>query len=81
VECSCEHCNEHSSSIEYWEILGWLRILRILKKATAPWSLLISFSLVLQDYKTSHAIILHLLVTAVRTSKFTQVGHIARMRK
>jgi hypothetical protein len=39
---SCEHGNEPSGSIKFWEILEWLRNWRLLKKASAPWSWLVS---------------------------------------
>jgi hypothetical protein len=35
VEGSCEHGNEPSVSIEYWEILEWLHNWRLLKKGSA----------------------------------------------
>jgi hypothetical protein len=39
VEGSCEHGNETSGSIIYWEILEWLRNWQLLKKYSATWSL------------------------------------------
>jgi hypothetical protein len=38
VEGSCEHCNEPSGSIKFWEILEWLCNWRLLKKGSAAWS-------------------------------------------
>jgi hypothetical protein len=34
----CEHDNESSGFIKCWEILEWLRNLRLLKKGSAPWT-------------------------------------------
>jgi hypothetical protein len=36
VEGSCEHDNEPSGSIIYWEVLEWLQNGRLLKKGSAP---------------------------------------------
>jgi hypothetical protein len=36
VEGSCEHGNETSGSIKYWEVLDWLRNWQLLKKGSAP---------------------------------------------
>jgi hypothetical protein len=38
VASSCEHGNELSGSIEFWEVLEWLRDCRFLKKELAPGS-------------------------------------------
>jgi hypothetical protein len=37
-EGSCEDSNESSVSIKFWDVLEWLRDLRLLKKGSAPWS-------------------------------------------
>jgi hypothetical protein len=37
VEGSCEHGNEPSSSIKWWEFLEWLHNWQLLKKSSAPW--------------------------------------------
>jgi hypothetical protein len=34
VEGSCEHGDERSGSVEFWEILEWLRNWRLLKKGS-----------------------------------------------
>jgi hypothetical protein len=36
VEGSCEHGNEPSGSIKFWEVLEWLRSGRLLEKGSAP---------------------------------------------
>jgi hypothetical protein len=36
VEGSCEHGDEPSGSIEYWEVLEGLHNSRLLKKSSAP---------------------------------------------
>jgi hypothetical protein len=36
VEGSCEHGNEPSGSIKYWEVLEWLHSWRLLNKGSAP---------------------------------------------
>jgi hypothetical protein len=41
VEGPCEHGNEPSGSIKFWEILEWLRNWRLLKKDSTPWSYLV----------------------------------------
>jgi hypothetical protein len=33
---SCEHGNEPSGSIKYWEVLKWLHNWRLLKKSSTP---------------------------------------------
>jgi hypothetical protein len=38
LEGSCEHGNESSCSIKYWEILEYLSDWRLLKKGSTPWS-------------------------------------------
>jgi hypothetical protein len=35
---TCEHGNEFSGSIKYWEILEWLRNWRLLMRGSSPWS-------------------------------------------
>jgi hypothetical protein len=42
VEGSCKHGNENSGSRKCWEILEWLSDWWLLKKDSAPWSLLVS---------------------------------------
>jgi hypothetical protein len=37
VDGSCEHGDEHSGSIKYWEILELLSDWRLLKKDSVPW--------------------------------------------
>jgi hypothetical protein len=37
VEDSCEHGNEPSGSIKWWEVLEWLHNWRLLKKGSAPY--------------------------------------------
>jgi hypothetical protein len=37
VEDSCEHSNEPSGSIKFWEIVDRLNDWRLLKKGSAPW--------------------------------------------
>jgi hypothetical protein len=41
VEGSFEHNSKLSGSIKCWEITDWLSERRLLKKRSAPWSLLI----------------------------------------
>jgi hypothetical protein len=36
VEGSCEHGNEATGAIKYWEVLVLLRDCRLLKKVSAP---------------------------------------------
>jgi hypothetical protein len=36
VEGSCEHGNEPSGFIKYWEVLEWLHNWQLLKKGSAP---------------------------------------------
>jgi hypothetical protein len=36
VEGSCEHGNEFSGSVKYWEVLEGLHKWRLLKKGSAP---------------------------------------------
>jgi hypothetical protein len=36
VEGSCEHGNEPSGSIKWWEFLEWLHNWQLLKKGSAP---------------------------------------------
>jgi hypothetical protein len=36
VEGSCEHGNELSGSLKYWEVLVWLHNWQLLKKGSAP---------------------------------------------
>jgi hypothetical protein len=36
VEGSCEHGNETSGSIKYWEVLEWLHNWQLLKKGSVP---------------------------------------------
>jgi hypothetical protein len=38
VEGSCEHGNEPSGSLKFWDILQWLRDWQFLNKNSAPWS-------------------------------------------
>jgi hypothetical protein len=37
VEGSCEHGNEPSGSIKFWEFLEWLHNWQLLMKSSAPW--------------------------------------------
>jgi hypothetical protein len=45
MEGSCENCNEPSGSIKYWEIFEKLSDWRLLKKDSAPWSLLVTIKI------------------------------------
>jgi hypothetical protein len=38
VKGSCEHGNEPSDSIKFWEFVVWLSNCRLLKKDSLPWS-------------------------------------------
>jgi hypothetical protein len=38
---SCKNGKEHSGSIKYWEYLEWLSNCWLLKKKSAPWSLVL----------------------------------------
>jgi hypothetical protein len=33
---SCEHGNEPSCSVKYWEVLEWLQNVRLIKKGSDP---------------------------------------------
>jgi hypothetical protein len=37
VEASCEHGNEPSFSIKYWEVFEWLHNWKLLEKGSAPY--------------------------------------------
>jgi hypothetical protein len=51
MEGSCEHGNEHSGSIKYWEILEKLSDWWLLKKDSATWSYFLTYKLILSPLK------------------------------
>jgi hypothetical protein len=58
VEGSCEHGNEPSDSINFWEALEWLNNWRLLKKDSAPSCQLVSYFLLPRQQNNTLCVVL-----------------------
>jgi hypothetical protein len=57
VEGSCEHGDEPSGSLKFWEVLEWLHNWQLLKKGSAPYvSMVYKRALNAYHHRPSHSI-------------------------